>query len=70
MKLPIIRNLEDETKRNIPIIALTAAVTGLIVESSSSWYKISICLKPRARGITMLKFNLVGKRRQCLIDFI
>jgi hypothetical protein len=39
MKLPIIRNLEDETKRNIPIIALTAAVTGLIVESSSSGIK-------------------------------
>ncbi|TDE02945.1 ATP-binding protein [Flavobacterium hiemivividum] len=32
----IIRNLEDETKKNIPIIALTAVVTGSIVESSSS----------------------------------
>lgn len=32
----IIRNLEDETKRNTPIIALTAVVTGSIVESSSS----------------------------------
>lgn len=32
----IIRNLEDETKKNIPIIALTAVVTGSIVELSSS----------------------------------
>ncbi|NGY38569.1 response regulator [Flavobacterium sp. XN-5] len=32
----IIRNLEDQTKKNIPIIALTAVVTGSIVELSSS----------------------------------
>jgi two-component system CheB/CheR fusion protein len=32
----IIRNLNDETKKNIPIIALTAVVTGSIIASSSS----------------------------------
>ncbi len=32
----IIRNLDDETKKNIPIIALTAVVTGSIIEASSS----------------------------------
>lgn len=31
-----IRNLDDETKRNIPIIALTAVVTGSVIEASSS----------------------------------
>ena len=32
----IIRNLDDETKKNIPIIALTAVVTGSVIEASSS----------------------------------
>lgn len=32
----IIRNLEDVTKKNIPIIALSAVVTGSVVESCSS----------------------------------
>lgn len=32
----IIRNLEDQTKRNIPIIALSAVVTGSVVEACSS----------------------------------
>lgn len=31
-----IRNLDDETKKNIPIIALTAVVTGSVIEASSS----------------------------------
>ncbi|MDI1304394.1 MAG: response regulator, partial [bacterium] len=31
-----IRNLDDEIKKNIPIIALTAVVTGSVVEASSS----------------------------------
>ncbi|PRZ26586.1 ATP-binding protein [Flavobacterium granuli] len=32
----IIRNLEDQTKKNIPIIALSAVVTGSVVEACSS----------------------------------
>ncbi len=32
----IIRNLEDKTKKNIPIVALTAVVTGSIIEACSS----------------------------------
>ncbi|SHF69211.1 His Kinase A (phospho-acceptor) domain-containing protein [Flavobacterium fluvii] len=32
----IIRNLEDKTKKDIPIVALTAVVTGSVVESCSS----------------------------------
>lgn len=32
----IIRNLEDKTKKNIPIIALTAVVTGSVIEACSS----------------------------------
>lgn len=32
----IIRNLEDQTKKNIPIIALSAVVTGSVVETCSS----------------------------------
>lgn len=32
----IIRNLDDATKKNIPIIALTAVVTGSVIEASSS----------------------------------
>lgn len=32
----IIRNLEDQTKKNIPIIALSAVVTGSVIESCSS----------------------------------
>jgi two-component system CheB/CheR fusion protein len=32
----IIRNLEDKTKKNIPIVALTAVVTGSVIESCSS----------------------------------
>lgn len=32
----IIRNLEDITKKNIPIVALTAVVTGSVVDSCSS----------------------------------
>ncbi|MEO8236755.1 MAG: ATP-binding protein [Flavobacterium sp.] len=32
----IIRNLEDKTKKNIPIVALTAVVTGSVIEACSS----------------------------------
>jgi two-component system CheB/CheR fusion protein len=32
----IIRNLGDKTKKNIPIVALTAVVTGSVIEASSS----------------------------------
>lgn len=42
----IIRNLTDETKRNIPIIALTAVVTGLIVEDCAKAGMNSYLSKP------------------------
>ncbi len=32
----IIRNMEDKIKKNIPIVALTAVVTGSVIEASSS----------------------------------
>ena len=32
----IIRNLKDKTKKNIPIVALTAVVTGSVIEACSS----------------------------------
>lgn len=32
----IIRNLEDETKKNIPIVALTAVVTGSVIEQCAA----------------------------------
>lgn len=58
----IIRNLEDETKRNIPIIALTAVVTGSIVESSSSVGINKYLSKPFEREeLYNVIINLVGK---------
>jgi two-component system CheB/CheR fusion protein len=58
----IIRNLEDETKRNIPIIALTAVVTGSIVESSSSVGINKYLSKPfEQEELYNVIINLVGK---------
>ena len=62
----IIRNLEDQTKRNIPIIALSAVVTGSVVEACSSTGLNKYLSKPfESEELYNVIIELVHKGKKC-----